>query len=342
MIYADAGEQPTRNVPTSKAERAAFVLADDEILTLARWAVLIEDHYGCPMDMEWAKDGETGEMFIVQARPETVQSRRRGECVQVLSDQVDKGRQLVTGLAIGDAVVAGRVCLIEEPARHRPLRRRRDPRHPHDRPGLGADHEARRRDRHRPRRAHLARRHRQPRARAAGDRRHRQRHRGAAQRAGSDRVLRRRRRRASSTRARRRSKPRRSTWPTSADRRAPQVMLNLANPAAAFRWWRLPGRRCRPRAHGIRRQQPHPHPSDGAGPLRHAEGRGRQARDRRADRGLCRTRPSISSTGWRAAWRGSPLRAYPKPVIVRMSDFKTNEYAGLIGGAEFEPRKRTR
>ncbi|MGY6709204.1 MAG: PEP/pyruvate-binding domain-containing protein, partial [Rhizobiaceae bacterium] len=75
MIYA-TGDSPTRNVPTSKVERAAFVLDDGETLQLARWAVAIEDHYGCPMDMEWAKDGETGEMFIVQARPETVQSRR--------------------------------------------------------------------------------------------------------------------------------------------------------------------------------------------------------------------------------------------------------------------------
>ena len=50
---------------------------DHEILTLARWACVIEDHYGCPMDIEWAKDGENGELFIVQARPETVQSRGR-------------------------------------------------------------------------------------------------------------------------------------------------------------------------------------------------------------------------------------------------------------------------
>ena len=63
------------------AERARYVLADDDILTLARWACLIEDHYSAkhgrptPMDMEWAKDGLTGELFIVQARPETVQAR---------------------------------------------------------------------------------------------------------------------------------------------------------------------------------------------------------------------------------------------------------------------------
>ncbi len=75
MVYA-AGDRPTRNVPTSKAERAAFVLSDGEILTLARWAAAIDAHYGCPMDMEWARDGESGDIFIVQARPETVQSRR--------------------------------------------------------------------------------------------------------------------------------------------------------------------------------------------------------------------------------------------------------------------------
>src|ERR1700760_3766934 len=62
MIYGDE-YVPTRNVPTSKAERAAFVLNDDEILKLARWACMIEQHYGCPMDMEWAKDGITSELL---------------------------------------------------------------------------------------------------------------------------------------------------------------------------------------------------------------------------------------------------------------------------------------
>ncbi len=89
-------------------------MSDAEILTLGRWACTIETHYGCPMDMEWAKDGETGEMFIVQARPETVQSRREAGVFRryVITE---KGRKLVTGLSIGDAVVAGRVCVIESP-----------------------------------------------------------------------------------------------------------------------------------------------------------------------------------------------------------------------------------
>src|SRR5690606_33976697 len=96
MIYAADGDKPTRNVPTSKAERSAFVLNDAEILTLARWACVIEQHYGMPMDMEWARDGETGDLFIVQARPETVQSRRAAGTFLTYEIKA-KGRRLVTG-----------------------------------------------------------------------------------------------------------------------------------------------------------------------------------------------------------------------------------------------------
>ncbi|RGP78919.1 phosphoenolpyruvate synthase [Fusarium longipes] len=110
MVYGDK-HIPTRNVPTSKAERAAFVLTDEEILQLARWACVIERHYGCPMDMEWAKDGTTGQMFIVQARPETVQSQRDAAVFETYSVG-KKGRTLTTGLSIGDKAAAGRVCLL--------------------------------------------------------------------------------------------------------------------------------------------------------------------------------------------------------------------------------------
>ena len=115
VIYA-TGEHPTRNVPTSKAERAAFVLSDEEILVLARWGTDIEVHYGCPMDMEWARDGETGQIFIVQARPETLQSPRDTGAFRSYRIS-SKGRTLTKGIAIGDAIVAGEVCLIEN-ARH--------------------------------------------------------------------------------------------------------------------------------------------------------------------------------------------------------------------------------
>ncbi len=112
MIYAAGDEGPTRNVSTSRAEREAFVLSDPEIVMLARHAVEIEKHYGMPMDMEWAKDGETGELFIVQARPETVQARKEAGALKSYTIR-KKGRELTTGLSIGVAVATGRVCLIE-------------------------------------------------------------------------------------------------------------------------------------------------------------------------------------------------------------------------------------
>ncbi len=112
MIYAGAVGGDTKNVPTSKAERAKFVLSDDEIISLARHACTIEDHYGLPMDMEWAKDGITGEIFIVQARPETVQSRAAGGVMKSYTVR-STGEKLLTGLSVGSAAVSGRVCLIE-------------------------------------------------------------------------------------------------------------------------------------------------------------------------------------------------------------------------------------
>ncbi|PNP52719.1 hypothetical protein FNYG_15802 [Fusarium nygamai] len=110
MVYGDK-YRPTRNVPTSRAERAAYVLQGEEILQLARWACLIEEHYGCPMDMEWARDGTTGRLFIVQARPETVQSRRDTAAFKTYKVG-ERGHTLTTGLSIGDKAVAGRICLL--------------------------------------------------------------------------------------------------------------------------------------------------------------------------------------------------------------------------------------
>src|SRR4029078_6922269 len=74
----------------------------------------IERHYGCPMDIEWAKDGRSGELFIVQARPETVQSRAQTDVARTYTI-VRKGRKLTSGLSIGGGVVSGPVCLIRDP-----------------------------------------------------------------------------------------------------------------------------------------------------------------------------------------------------------------------------------
>ncbi|QPC77869.1 hypothetical protein HYE68_008621 [Fusarium pseudograminearum] len=110
MVYGDKCA-PTRNVPTSKAERASYVLDDEEILQLARWACRIEEHYSCPMDMEWARDGSSGKLYIVQARPETVQSRRDKAAFKTYKVG-EHGHTLTTGLSIGDKAVAGRICLL--------------------------------------------------------------------------------------------------------------------------------------------------------------------------------------------------------------------------------------
>ncbi|MPQ93359.1 phosphoenolpyruvate synthase [Thioclava sp. JE_KL1] len=114
MIYAGPdAPNPVRNVPTSKAERGRFVLSDDEVLDLAQQAATIEAHYGQPMDMEWAKDGVTGKLFIVQARPETVQSRVSAGSLRRYTIGAH-GPVVVSGLSVGEQVATGRVCLIED------------------------------------------------------------------------------------------------------------------------------------------------------------------------------------------------------------------------------------
>ncbi len=119
MIYSVGGSKnPVKNIPVKKAMREQFCISDDEVLQLAKWAVIIEDHYSKeakyfkPMDMEWAKDGETGELFIVQARPETVQSQRDTTVlVDYKLDQKPK-ELLVTGAPVGSKIGNGRANVI--------------------------------------------------------------------------------------------------------------------------------------------------------------------------------------------------------------------------------------
>lgn len=85
-----------------------------KFLQLARWATAIEKHYDKPMDMEWAKDGESGELFIVQARPESVQSQKEASSLKSYSLK-EEGQPLVSGLAIGQAIAAGKVCVLHGP-----------------------------------------------------------------------------------------------------------------------------------------------------------------------------------------------------------------------------------
>nr|WP_263792238.1 phosphoenolpyruvate synthase [Salinibacter sp.] len=111
IVYAEGDGEPTKTVETTEEERNAFVLSDDEILTLARWGARIEEHYDRPMDIEWARDGETEALFILQARPETVQSQRAASVLRTYRLQ-ETGERLVTGLGIGQSIAEGEVQLI--------------------------------------------------------------------------------------------------------------------------------------------------------------------------------------------------------------------------------------
>jgi len=122
MIYTGDG-QAVKNIPTTDEERNSYVLTDDEILLLADWACKIEEHYGKPMDIEWAKDGDgkkvgTGQFFIVQARPETVHSQKDYSSVEtyVLKEKYyeleAKGRVICKGVAVGNKIGQGKAHII--------------------------------------------------------------------------------------------------------------------------------------------------------------------------------------------------------------------------------------
>jgi len=335
MIYAREGVPPTRNVPTSKAERAAYVLSDNDILTLGRWAVIIEEHYGCPMDIEWAKDGETGKLFIVQARPETVQSRR--EVGEYRAYRIkSKGRKLVTGLSIGEAVVTGRVCLIESA---RDIDRFVD----------GSILVTENTD---PDWVPIMKRA----AAIVTDRGGRTSHAAIVSRelglpaivgtGNATRVLHEEQEITASCA----EGDQGFVYEGIADYDVEtldllnvpptrtQIMLNLANPAAAFRWWRI-----KADGVGLARMEfvVSNHIKIHPMALAHYDGLpDGEAKRRIAE--LTAGYPDKTEYFVEGLARGLARIAaaqYPKPAIVRMSDFKTNEYANLIGGEGFEPHE---
>lgn len=114
VIFAKGEGGRTRTVPTTDQERIKPVLSDDEILKVARWVLTIEEHFKTPVDVEWAKDGLTQELFVVQARPETVQSMRERGVLKAYR-LLEPGEVLVTGRAIGQSIVAAPVCNVSSP-----------------------------------------------------------------------------------------------------------------------------------------------------------------------------------------------------------------------------------
>jgi len=332
-IYASGGSETTKDVQTTQAERRSFVLDDDEILRLARWAATIEDHYERPMDIEWAKDGQSGDLFIVQARPETVQSQKEASLLKTYRLK-EKGERLLTGLAIGQAVAAGEACVIEDVEEMErfaddailvtgmtdpdwvPIMKRAA--------GIVTDHGGRT--------SHAAIVSRElgiPAIVGAGE---------ATDRLHSGQEI-----TISCTEgdqgyvydglldfeeqeANLEDIPQTET----------QIMMNIASPAAAFRWWRLP---CE--GIGLARMefiinnviQIHPMALVRFDSLEDAAAR---EQIEELTRGYAEKSEYFVDHLSRGIAKIAAAQ-YPHPVIVRMSDFKTNEYADLIGGDRFEP-----
>jgi pyruvate,water dikinase len=335
LVYATQGEHPTQNVPTSKHERESFVLDDAEILKLARCACAIEKHYGQPMDIEWAKDGDTGELFIVQARPETVQSQRAAGGVR--SWRIKRaGARLATGISIGEAIAAGRVCILENirdmgrfvdgavlvtqttDPDWLPVMRRAS--------AIVTDHGGRT--------SHAAIVSRElglPAIVGAGN---------------ATRVLHDEQDVTVSCAEGREGFVYEGVADfevedidlSSIPETRTKVMLNLANPAAALRWWRLPADGV-----GLARMEfvignhikVHPLALARYDALENEDVKHRIAE---------LTQGYVDRTDYFVDQLASGLARiaavlHPRPVIVRMSDFKTNEYANLMGGAQFEPKE---
>ena len=102
------------NYETTLEKRNKFILNDMEVVELARWACIIQEHYKCHMDIEWAKDGEDGEMYIVQARPETVHSNKKRTIFKQY-ELLDKGKLLCSGAGLGNKIVTGKARILHSP-----------------------------------------------------------------------------------------------------------------------------------------------------------------------------------------------------------------------------------
>jgi pyruvate,water dikinase len=115
MVYGEKGKNAVKNIKTTSQERNKFTLSDQEILELARYSVLIEKHYGRPMDMEWGKDGKDKKLYILQARPETVQSLKSIDVLErfILNVPEKEKKTLITGVAVGSKIGQGEVNVIK-------------------------------------------------------------------------------------------------------------------------------------------------------------------------------------------------------------------------------------
>lgn len=332
-VYATGEAVATKVVDCRRRERETYVLTDDEVVELATWGALIEDHYGHPMDIEWAKDGDTAQLFVVQARPETVQSRATDTSVTTYQVTTDK-TPIVRGTAVGAAVATGTVRLLASP----------------DESDRFEDGDVLVTEMTDPDWGPLL-------ARASAvvtDRGGRTAHAAIISRelgipavVGTD----------DATRLLEEGQVVSVSCAEGDDGRVydgeigvdeieidlsdlpeteTDVMLILASPGAAFRWWRLPADGV-----GLARTEFIVNDHIQIHPLALLRFDDVEERDvRRTIEDLTAGYDDLSEYFVDRLSSGVARIAaarYPAPVIVRMSDFKTNEYADLIGGRQFEP-----
>ena len=335
MVYATGGSARTLTIETTKKERQSFVLSDDEILQLGRWAVTVEAHYGRPMDMEWAKDGETGELYLVQARPETVVSARKAGAIKAYRLKA-RSRAVLTGSAIGESIAAGKAIVIRSaddierfPEGAILVTEMTDP----DwvpvmkrAAGIITDH--------------------------GGTTSHAaiiSRELGVPAIVGTGqgtRKLHDGQELTISCAEGEQGIVYEGILPfevneldlTDIPQTRTAMMVNIASPASAFRWWRLPAKGV-----GLARLEfiisnfVRVHPMALLEPERIAHP-AQRSEIKELTRGYAS--PSdyfVDTLSQGVAKLAAPF--HPNPVIVRLSDFKTNEYAGLLGGEAFEPKE---
>ena len=328
MIYADGGSKRTRIVKTTSTERGKFVLDDAEIVELGRWAVIVEQHYGRPMDLEWAKDGESGLVYLVQARPETVQSGRSSTSFRSYRLKA-KAQPILSGAAVGGAIAAGKACIIRDIADIArfpegailvtgntdpdwvPVMKRAA--------GIVTDHGGNT--------SHAA---------------------IVSRELGVPAVI----GTGNATMALREAQDITLSCASgeqglvydgllsfeseeidlgSIPQTRTQVMVNIAEPASAFQWWRLPAKGV-----GLARMEFIINALIKVHPMALLHPERISAQDHRQILELTKAYDYFVDQLSRGIARlASPY--YPHPAIVRLSDFKTNEYAHLVGGSTFEP-----
>jgi len=321
------------NVETPPAERSRRCLTDQEVLQLARWCARIEEHYGCPMDVEWAKDGLNGALYIVQARPETVRAREASTQVSTFT-LLGTGPVLVSGVAVGSRIASGRAITLTGM-------------HEAHRFEDGAVLVAKQTD---PDWVPVMKRA----AAIVTDSGGRTSHAAIVSRelgiaaivgaTGASAVLDGHTVTVSCAEG--------STGTvydgvlsfredtldlSSMPQTRTAIMLNVADPAMAMRWWRLPVRGIGlARIEFVIEHMAKAHPMA----LLHPERLSDDERARITTLTAGYVSPATFFVDRMAAGIGQIAASqWPEPVIVRFSDFKTNEYAGLLGGRAFEPHE---